>query len=94
MHKFGREFAVAVMENKDNCVSERVSPQICFFPIITFDRRSQVTKKLTFLTPPPELVDAYLAEIAKGYGVNWAAPSRADKDDDNSSDEGGLKVGH
>lgn len=34
MHKFGREFAVAVMENKDNCVSERVSPRICFFSII------------------------------------------------------------
>lgn len=25
MHKYGREFAVAVMENKDGCVSERVS---------------------------------------------------------------------
>lgn len=25
MHKYGREFAVAVMENTDGCVSERVS---------------------------------------------------------------------
>jgi hypothetical protein len=24
MHKYGREFSVAVMENRDNCVSERV----------------------------------------------------------------------
>lgn len=24
MHKFGREFSLGVMENKDNCVSERV----------------------------------------------------------------------
>lgn len=25
MHKYGREFSIAVMENRDNCVSERVS---------------------------------------------------------------------
>jgi vacuolar protein sorting-associated protein IST1 len=25
MHKYGREFSAGVMENKDNCVSERVS---------------------------------------------------------------------
>lgn len=25
MHKYGREFSVAVMENRDSCVSERVS---------------------------------------------------------------------
>lgn len=25
MHKYGREFSVAVMENRDGCVSERVS---------------------------------------------------------------------
>ncbi len=24
MHKYGREFAAAVMENRDSCVSERV----------------------------------------------------------------------
>lgn len=24
MHKYGRDFAVAVMENKDGCVTERV----------------------------------------------------------------------
>jgi hypothetical protein len=27
MHKYGREFSVAVMENRDNCVSDRV----CYF---------------------------------------------------------------
>ena len=25
MHKYGREFSIAVMDNKDGCVSERVS---------------------------------------------------------------------
>ena len=27
MHKYGREFSLAVMENKDGCVSERVRPR-------------------------------------------------------------------
>ncbi|KAI5120800.1 hypothetical protein M0805_002427 [Coniferiporia weirii] len=69
MHKYGREFSVAVMENKDNCVSERV------------------TKKLEYKTPPQELVDAYLGEIAKGYGVVWTPEPK----DDDSDDGGGLK---
>lgn len=25
MHKYGRDFSIAVMENKDGCVSERVN---------------------------------------------------------------------
>ena len=47
-------------------------------------------KKLTFATPPTELVDAYLEEIAKGYGVNWTAHPKTD--DDDSIGGGGLKV--
>jgi hypothetical protein len=27
MHKYGREFSAAVMENRDGCVSERVRTQ-------------------------------------------------------------------
>ncbi|TFK56472.1 DUF292-domain-containing protein [Heliocybe sulcata] len=54
MHKYGREYAQAVMENRDNCVSERV------------------TRKLVVGTPSPELVDAYLVEIAKGYGISYS----------------------
>ncbi|KAF7337604.1 hypothetical protein MSAN_02233700 [Mycena sanguinolenta] len=56
MHKYGREFSVAVMENRDGCVSERV------------------VRKLVNVTPSSELVDAYLHEIAKAYGVEWSAP--------------------
>ncbi|KAI0361089.1 DUF292-domain-containing protein [Trametes cingulata] len=70
MHKFGREFSIAVMENKDGCVSERV------------------TRKLDISTPSPALVDAYLGEIAKGYGVPWS-PRKEDNDDDGP--EGGVK---
>ncbi|THH09337.1 hypothetical protein EW145_g2093 [Phellinidium pouzarii] len=63
MHKFGRDFAIAVMENRDGCVM----------------------KKLEYKTPPPKLVDAYLKEIAKGYGIAWT-PDPEDHDD---SDSGG-----
>ncbi|KAF9011051.1 regulator of Vps4 activity in the MVB pathway-domain-containing protein [Cyathus striatus] len=55
MHKYGREFSMAVMENRDGCVSDRV------------------TRKLVVATPSKELVDAYLNEIAKSYGVPWSA---------------------
>lgn len=32
MHKYGREFSVAVMENRDDCVSERVSSDKLYRP--------------------------------------------------------------
>ncbi|TFK77504.1 DUF292-domain-containing protein [Pluteus cervinus] len=53
MHKYGREYSVAVMENRDDLVSDRVR------------------RKLSTETPSPELVDAYITEIAKAYGVPW-----------------------
>jgi len=53
MHKYGRDFSAAVMENRDGCVSERVM------------------KKITNNMPSASLVEAYLTEIAKGYGVQW-----------------------
>lgn len=46
-------------------------------------------KKLTFLTPPDDLVDAYLGEIAKGYGVDWAPEP---KNDDDLVGGGGTRV--
>jgi len=74
-HKYGRDFAIAVMENKDNCVSERV------------------TKKITNLMPSRDLVDAYLFEIAKGYGIEWSpypekAPGDEPSEDTTPPDEG------
>jgi vacuolar protein sorting-associated protein IST1 len=36
---------------------------------------AKVMKKLVLSTPSPELVDAYLFEIAKGYGVSWSPPT-------------------
>lgn len=64
MHKYGREFSIGAMENRDNCVSEKVM------------------KKLVLSTPSPELVDAYLFEIAKGYGVGWSPPIALKKEGD------------
>jgi len=32
----------------------------------------RVSRKLTIATPSAELVDAYLTEIAKAYGVKWS----------------------
>ncbi|KAI0962331.1 hypothetical protein AcV7_001199 [Taiwanofungus camphoratus] len=72
MHKYGREFSVAVMENRDDCVSERI------------------TRKLVITTPPDSLVDAYLTEIAKGYGVDWSPPG-APKPNDDGDDGGGVR---
>lgn len=67
MHKYGREFSAAVMENRDGCVSERVM------------------KKLTNDMPSAGLVEAYLTEIAKGYGVQWN-PSLKQVDGDQSDE--------
>ncbi|EMD42324.1 hypothetical protein CERSUDRAFT_110842 [Gelatoporia subvermispora B] len=63
MHKYGREFSIAVMENRDDCVNERV------------------LKKLNADMPPASLVDAYLTEIARGYGVKWSPPGAAEADE-------------
>jgi hypothetical protein len=57
----------------------------------------RVLSKLAVYVPPIELVDAYLEEIARGYNVDWRAPERGRKvnneDDNDDGDEGGLKVG-
>jgi len=74
MHKYGREFSLGVMENRDNCVSERVM------------------KKLALSTPSPELVDAYLFEIAKGYGVSWSPPTALAKESGSDGDQQGTET--
>ncbi|KAJ7508678.1 regulator of Vps4 activity in the MVB pathway-domain-containing protein [Mycena galericulata] len=77
MHKYGREFSMAVMENRDGCVSDRV------------------VRKLGNATPSTELVDAYLTEIAKAYGVEWAPslPAYAEVETDENPDGVAAKVG-
>ncbi|KIL71620.1 hypothetical protein M378DRAFT_182995 [Amanita muscaria Koide BX008] len=62
MHKYGRDFALAAIENRDNCVSERT------------------VRKLVTHPPSSELVDAYLVEIAKGYGISWTLGKTSDGD--------------
>ena len=48
----------------------------------------QVVKKLVIATPSSELVDAYLTEIARAYGVPWRAPGQEIDGDA----EGGTKA--
>ncbi|KAJ7116792.1 regulator of Vps4 activity in the MVB pathway-domain-containing protein [Mycena crocata] len=74
MHKFGREFSMAVMDNRDGCVSDRV------------------VRKLGNATPSADLVDAYLNEIAKAYGVAWAPPPAYAENADEDEVDGGSKA--
>ncbi|KAL2173858.1 regulator of Vps4 activity in the MVB pathway-domain-containing protein [Thermothelomyces heterothallicus CBS 202.75] len=60
--KFGKDFVLQAMENRDGRVSERV------------------IKKLSVAPPREELVQGYLEEIAKAYGVDWP-PGRNGKED-------------
>jgi len=51
MHKYGREFSLAVMENREGCVTERI------------------VRRLSVETPSASLVDGYLKEICRAYGI-------------------------
>jgi len=77
--KFGKDFVLSAMENKDGGVSDKV------------------IKKLSVTPPKEELVQGYLEEIARAYGVDWppgrkqlgAAPDYEDEDEDeNDGSEG------
>jgi hypothetical protein len=48
----------------------------------------RVAKKLEAKTPSEELVDAYLGEIARFYGVPFGAPKTASDDDDDEPSGG------
>ena len=63
------------------------------------DWMPQVTKKLAYLTPSTELVDAYLTEIARGYGLHYTPIGGSSEKKDDAADDvddndggGGLKV--
>lgn len=97
MHKYGREFAISVMANQDGCVSDRVGryytfPFTQYFSYnLTLCGMLKVVRKLDISTPSPELVDAYLAEITKAYGVQWTLPGENNTSTDDEPD-GGVKV--
>lgn len=77
MHKYGREFAAAVMENRDGCVSERVRIRVIpISSIVQCISALQVMKKLTINTPSADLVEGYLTEIARGFGLQWNSDPR------------------
>lgn len=50
----------------------------------------RVAKKLEAKTPSEELVDAYLSEIARFYGVPFGAPKASADDDDDDEPSGGI----
>jgi vacuolar protein sorting-associated protein IST1 len=81
MHKFGRNFSLA-LQLQDPPPAE-VPPRIL--------------SKLATYTPPAELVDAYLSEIARGYGVAYAPLGKEDipplDDDEGSGGEGTKEEG-
>lgn len=52
----------------------------------------RVVKKLKVETPKEELVDAYLAEIARFYGVPFGESKAAEGDDDDDEPSGGDAV--
>lgn len=76
--KFGKEFALAAIDNTDGKVSEKV------------------VKKLSVTPPREELVQGYLEEIARAYGVDWPKgskdlgepPAYIDDDDDDTPSGG------
>lgn len=85
MQKFGRTFALNVINNEPPCVPPRI------------------LAKLALYVPPPELVDMYLEEIARGYSLDWRSDrikreedvvegDGENKGDDDADADGGLKV--
>ena len=52
----------------------------------------RVVRKLTVEPPSRELVQNYLKEIARAYGVGWPRRTEPDEEDD-GGDEGGKKTG-
>lgn len=89
MQKYGRDFSTAVMENRGGCVSDRVSTHSST-PDVGYQCEShKVVKKLLVETPSSQLVDGYLSEISKAYGVKWS-PSATPADD---KDEASKLVG-
>ena len=80
MEKYGKDFALDAVENRDGKVAERV------------------LRKLRVEPPEGELVEGYLEEIARTYGVAWPKREQTAKDDDGDGDDddepgdGGQKV--
>ena len=78
VEKFGKDFALDSMDDRDGKVSERVK------------------KKLSVTVPERALVEGYLKEVARSYGVDWPkkqelldSDDEEERSDDNDDDKGG-----
>src|ERR1700719_238253 len=61
-------------------------------PRFVSDEAMQIMRKATLFTPPPELVSAYLQEIAKGYGIAWSPEGTKSETGNNNEEESGDGV--
>jgi vacuolar protein sorting-associated protein IST1 len=58
----------------------------------------RIVSKVAIYVPPKELVDAYLEEISRGYGLAWRAPVSLSEgktdaaDDEDQGPDGGVGV--
>ncbi|MCJ1398232.1 hypothetical protein MMC11_001429 [Xylographa trunciseda] len=71
VEKYGKDFALAAVDNSDGKVAERV------------------VRKLRVDPPERALVQAYLEEIARTYGVAWPKREQVREEDEDDSDEPG-----
>ncbi|KAL1409457.1 Vacuolar protein sorting-associated protein ist1 [Vanrija albida] len=77
MHKFGRNFSLALLPGDANPSPPGVPPRI--------------VSKLKVFSPGAELVDAYLGEIANSYGVSYLPylpNDKAEGEDEPSGEDG------
>lgn len=79
--KYGKEFVLSAMENRNGGVSDKI------------------VRKLSVEPPKDELVQGYLEEIARAYGVNWPKktagepPAFVDEDEDDDENDVGPSGG-
>ena len=80
VEKYGKDFALEAIEDRDGKVAERV------------------VKKLRVEPPDPKLVNLYLEEIARTYGVSWPRreqtpdPQVGDDNEDDDTPSGGQAI--
>ncbi len=75
MEKYGKEFALVAMENRENKVAQRV------------------LVKLKVEPPDKELVELYLREIARTYGIEYPLPKNTPSSRRDGDKEGDVDMG-
>lgn len=71
MSRYGRDYSIACIENEANIVPARVTSSLSLLLDMLILDWNQVTNKLIIETPPKQLVDNYLLQLAEFYHVDW-----------------------